>query len=562
MSTSTFKVGDKVKWTNQGPKSARSHEGEVVEVVPPGKRPDKDKFALWQKGKQTGTRYGESYLILDSKGKYQWPLADRLVISTSPPAPTASVTAPAPVAAMAPPTLTSKSRTKSINPDGSITTVTVTTIQVGSNKTTTTETETKIANPDLSLTTITETVIFTGGATEDVRRLKVTTTTQLDGSTSEITEEEVFTRPVQAAPPAAAEKETDFVILLDSSGSMGGIKDATIKAFNQLVEDIKVESAKVGLKTPRVTLYTFGESGHPTLQKYFRQPVDTLMALDGATYRPAGNTPLYACIEEAIEAIMANSDIANSKDNAVVINVITDGENNMPERTVGGTAKALQRVTATGRFTVAVMVPRGRKDGLLREFGRYGIQAGNVTEWDATAKGVAQASIVNTSSVMSFMGARSMGVTSVDNYYVQPDLSKLTVQDLTNLDDLSGIYRVYNVDQEARIDEFVYGRTGKDYVIGSAFYQLTKNERRVQPGKGILLRDKYTKKIYGGAQARRLIGLPDGINATVEPGNHAQFDIFVESTSVNRLLPRGSMVLHDFRMTTSKTPTWVAKTSP
>lgn len=455
MSVVQFKVGDKVKWTNQGPKSASSYEGEIVAVVPPGKRPDKDLFPLFRKGRQTGTRYGESYLVLDSKGKYQWPLVDRLVISTPPQATSATI-APAPVAAVSPPTLTSKSKTVTVNADGSTTTITVTTTQQGTAKVTVTATVNEKTEPNGSKIRVSE-IVTSDGTTEWVNKSKATIAYLADGSVSETTEEESFTRPVTVV----SEKETDFVILLDSSGSMGGIKDATIKAFNQLVEDIKVQAAKVGLKTPRVTFYTFGESGHPTLQKYFRKPVDTLDALNPSTYRPAGNTPLYACIEEAIDAIMADPEIANGKDNAVVINVITDGQNNMAERTVGGTAKAIQRANGTGRFTIAVMVPRGAKDGLLREFGQYGIQAGNVTEWDATVQGMEMAAVVNTSSVGGFLGARSMGVMSSANYYVQPDLSKLTSQDLASLDDLSGFYRVYDVDQEARVDEFIQGKTGK-----------------------------------------------------------------------------------------------------
>jgi hypothetical protein len=40
-----------------------------------------------------------------------------------------------------------------------------------------------------------------------------------------------------------------------------------------------------------------------------------------------------------------------------------------------------------------------------------------------------------------------------------------------------------------------------------------------------------------------MIGLPANADAKVEPGNHANYDIFVQSTSVNRKLPRGTKLI-------------------
>jgi hypothetical protein len=55
--------------------------------------------------------------------------------------------------------------------------------------------------------------------------------------------------------------------------------------------------------------------------------------------------------------------------------------------------------------------------------------------------------------------------------------------------------------------------------------------------------EKGSKAIYGGNAARSLIGLPYGAEAKVEPGNHANYDIFVQSTSTNRKLVRGTKLL-------------------
>ena len=87
-------------------------------------------------------------------------------------------------------------------------------------------------------------------------------------------------------------------------------------------------------------------------------------------------------------------------------------------------------------------------------------------------------------------------------------------------------------------------RSGYTYVKGNAFYQLTKDENAVQPYKEILLREKNKQIIYGGDGARKLIGLQEKLTVAVQPGNHANWDIFVQSTSVNRKLVRGTTLLY------------------
>ncbi len=88
-------------------------------------------------------------------------------------------------------------------------------------------------------------------------------------------------------------------------------------------------------------------------------------------------------------------------------------------------------------------------------------------------------------------------------------------------------------------------KTKSPYIPGSVFYQLTKTEK-IQPQKMVLIMKKGGKGIYGGDEARGLIGLPaseDWIEAKVKPGNHANFEIFVQSSSINRKLVRGTKVL-------------------
>jgi hypothetical protein len=146
----------------------------------------------------------------------------------------------------------------------------------------------------------------------------------------------------------------------------------------------------------------------------------------------------------------------------------------------------------------------------------------------------------------------------VDTFYVQTDLSGLKARDVKRqLDDLSGHFRAYTVGRETDIKTFVESKTHKPYVVGQAFYCLTKPEK-VQPNKAVLIAEKGKTAVWGGDQARELVGLPtDGVaHARVEPGNHANYDVYVQSTSVNRKLVRGTKVLIDPAMAKGLTPTW------
>jgi hypothetical protein len=49
--------------------------------------------------------------------------------------------------------------------------------------------------------------------------------------------------------------------------------------------------------------------------------------------------------------------------------------------------------------------------------------------------------------------------------------------------------------------------------------------------------------VYGGDDARQLLGLPDG-DARIQIQNLATYQVFIQSTSVNRKLVRGTNILY------------------
>jgi hypothetical protein len=96
----------------------------------------------------------------------------------------------------------------------------------------------------------------------------------------------------------------------------------------------------------------------------------------------------------------------------------------------------------------------------------------------------------------------------------------------------------------AEIAPFVEKKTGTPYQRGSAFYELVKTEKAVQATKLIVIRSRKDGAVYAGQSARDLLNLPTQGTIKLSPGDHGDWEIFIQSTSSNRHLPVGSKVLY------------------
>lgn len=239
----------------------------------------------------------------------------------------------------------------------------------------------------------------------------------------------------------------------------------------------------------------------------------------------------------------------NAEECTYLLIVITDGEDNMSPELSRSTFN--NRLRDSKNLTVAIHVPNERSRSTMVT---AGIPVGNINVWAQTEEGtreVAQKTVVGTAQ---YLKSRAAGKTQVDTFFA--DLSKLKPKAVrTKLDDVGRRIRVMKVDREEGIREFIERKTKKPYIIGSAYYQLTKPEL-IQPTKAVMIREKTGSAIWGGDKARELLGLPTGASAKVTPGNLALYDVFVESRSVNRKLVRGTVLLLDKLAKDGKIPTW------
>jgi cupin superfamily acireductone dioxygenase involved in methionine salvage len=323
-----------------------------------------------------------------------------------------------------------------------------------------------------------------------------------------------------------------FVVCLDRSGSMQGIRNSAVAAFNQNVNAIR-SGAKSSNQSSSVSLITFGDD---VREEYFNQDVASLRDLDQYSYYPSGGTPLLDAVGLAIERLRS---LPDSKDTSYVVLVVTDGEENTSRRyNASSLAKLMQEVVATDRWSFAFLVPPGKKQALVAQ---YGIPEGNVSEWEATSAGMAKAAASVNQGLHSYYATRASGLKSTKSFFTT-DLSKVTTTQVQrNLNDIRNNVYVWNVDGECEVRTFVEGR-GYTYEKGRAFYQLTKEEI-VQGYKQILLIEKGKGAVYSGDDARYLLNLPN-YEVKVRPGNHSNWDVFVQSTSTNRKLVRGTKLVY------------------
>ncbi len=321
----------------------------------------------------------------------------------------------------------------------------------------------------------------------------------------------------------------DYVaICLDASGSIAD-RGFTKKAWDLLVEQ-DANLRKLASYPDRDTVFLYY-----TFNYNVREISKTL---NRSMYSPCGMTALYDAIGIASQNLASHDD--GSPQNSFMVVAITDGEENCSKNYRQDSIKALiESNQRRGNWTYVALVPKNYKHYMTE----LGIPEGNIEEWDTSdVREVERISGQTVASTQSYYrAAAATGVRSTKSFFT-PDLSAVTAAKAkSQLQDVTGSYKRVAVPKESRIDVFAAYHTGKDYVPGTVYYPLTKTEK-VRPGVELLLREKGTKEVFGG-NVRGVLGLQQSDEVRVAPGNHANWDIFIQSESDNRLLVRGTQVL-------------------
>jgi hypothetical protein len=339
-------------------------------------------------------------------------------------------------------------------------------------------------------------------------------------------------KQAQANPPKKL--RTRAIIVVDDSGSMHPYRYEMNDSVNKTLADFRQQAFVSGQQID-VSLYYFNNF---RVKPAFRH-VDAKDVKSEPIHYPDGGTPLFNAVEDAIRDHLIPE--RGDEEVGYLLIVITDGDDNESRDRTGNTMKSLIRqVQGTDRWTITFQMPPGTKSRFCNS---YGVHPGNCMEWELSSKGIKESTVARTASVGAYMSTRAAGKLSMDTFYT--DLSDLDVKDLKkNLANVQDKVRTWTVPSGSpEIRPFIEEKTGTTYQAGSVFYQLTKPEK-IQDTKKLLIKEKGGRAMYAGNEARQLLGLPVGQDCRVKPGNHANFDLFVQSTSVNRKLVQGTVVVH------------------
>lgn len=335
--------------------------------------------------------------------------------------------------------------------------------------------------------------------------------------------------------PSSKRKVNRVVFVIDRSGSMGSLHHNAMAALRANIKTLQEQTLATGQET-LVSLVSFDDSIAWVCKDV---PVERLSFSDNA-FLPRGSTALFDAVGAGITDIQ-NTHVESDVDPAYVVITITDGHENA-SRTYGQSAlwQLMRDVQVTDRWTLSFLLPPGQKFWFCRQFN---VPEGNVAEWELSAAGVQRASAATSIGLRSVYASRASGQNSVKDFYMT-DMSKVTTADLKKkLVDIRDSVKVWTVEGECKIRDFCEQKSGQNFLRGAAFYALTKEEKKVQPYKKILIMEKGGTKVYGGDDARSILGLPDR-TVKVIPGNHSNYDIFVQSTSTNRMCVRGTKVIY------------------
>lgn len=361
--------------------------------------------------------------------------------------------------------------------------------------------------------------------------------------------QQLTNKPAQPAPylPPPTKRRTYVGISRDHSGSMGSIRRAAARDYNAQIAQLAQGARDAGQET-FATVVRCGDyrgmSGpySGVCRETVNAPINVISPLMEHNYLADGWTPLWDSIGDLINILSGTPD-ANDPGTTFLIMVITDGEENQSRHwSVDLLMKRIKELQATDRWTFTFRVPRN----MSRRLVQLGIPAGNILEWDQSDEGMSHSTQATTTAVASYFSNVSRGVNATQKFYA--DLSGVSSSQVASkCVDISAkvnIWPVAKAEAGAEIRPFVEKRLNKPMKKGAAFYQLTKPERNVQSYKKIIIRDKNDNAIYGGDDARRLLGLPVGQNIKLEPGKLGNFEVFVQSTSVNRKLVGSTQLVY------------------
>lgn len=203
-------------------------------------------------------------------------------------------------------------------------------------------------------------------------------------------------------------KTTVVNFILDMSGSMTNVWDATIDGFNEYVQGLKNDGSDY-----RISLTIFDTVVE---NPYTNVPIEKVKELTRKVYHPRGATALYDAVCSTVNKVHES---ANSNEKHLVV-IMTDGEENSSREYSSKDMKALkEKLTAEGNWTFVFL---GANQDAWATAQNWGYDQMNVASYNSTTLGSRAAFSNMSASTINF--ARSAD-TNTQAFMSQDQIDKI-----------------------------------------------------------------------------------------------------------------------------------------
>lgn len=170
---------------------------------------------------------------------------------------------------------------------------------------------------------------------------------------------------------------THVFFVLDRSGSMNAVRQATISGFNEWLHGVQRDDANA--------LFTLSLFNTKVDVPVTAEPINDVADLDETRYVPDGMTALYDALAQAVRS---GERAMSDKDRALVV-VMTDGqENSSREITREALAKLVTEREGKGNWTFTYL---SAGPDAFADSAAIGMRRGNTQSYTATSQGTQSA---------------------------------------------------------------------------------------------------------------------------------------------------------------------------
>lgn len=202
--------------------------------------------------------------------------------------------------------------------------------------------------------------------------------------------------------------ETVIAFILDKSGSMSSVQNATISGFNEYIKNLKGDGNKY-----RLTLTLFDTEVKIAQEN---EAIEDVWDLDEKSYAPDGMTALY----DAVYQTITRTEKGLKKDQKVLCVIMTDGaENSSREYSEKQVFAKIKELEKNGNWSF-VFLGANQDSWIMGQ--KFGLSQANVANYQNTAQGVNQVFVTMSANTRAFGGG---GGAKTSNFFSQKDKDDL-----------------------------------------------------------------------------------------------------------------------------------------